>query len=95
MTGRHPDEDDLAAWVPVELPAERGPGGDVFGKIGLLHRTPRTATVTSTEHCRLLKIAGEKFLAAADELGIHQTLKEITRTRLARTAPTDRSPSPS
>ena len=37
--------------------------GDFFGEIGLLKGVPRTATVTSTEPCTLLRIDGETFLA--------------------------------
>ena len=37
--------------------------GDFFGEIGLLKGVPRTATVTSTEPCTLLRMDGETFLS--------------------------------
>jgi MFS family permease len=44
----------------------RGPG-DAFGEIGLLRRVPRTATVTATSPCILLRIPGEDFLELVSE----------------------------
>lgn len=37
--------------------------GDFFGEIGLLKGVPRTATVTTTQPCTLLRIEGDVFLA--------------------------------
>ena len=37
--------------------------GDFFGEIGLLKGVPRTATVTTTEPCTLLRIEGDVFLS--------------------------------
>ena len=44
----------------------KGPG-EAFGEIGLLRRIPRTATVTATSLCTLLRIPGEDFLRLASE----------------------------
>ncbi len=44
----------------------KGPG-EAFGEIGLLRRIPRTATVTATSPCTLLRIPGEDFLRLASE----------------------------
>ena len=41
--------------------------GEAFGEIGLLRRIPRTATVTATSPCTLLRIPGEDFLRLASE----------------------------
>ena len=41
--------------------------GVAFGEIGLLRRVPRTATVTATSPCTLLRIPGEDFLRLASE----------------------------
>lgn len=40
-----------------------GPG-EAFGEIGLLHRIPRTATVTTASECSLLQVPGDEFLEA-------------------------------
>jgi CRP-like cAMP-binding protein len=36
-------------------------GGDFFGEIALITKTPRTATVTTTSPARLLVIRGRDF----------------------------------
>jgi CRP-like cAMP-binding protein len=49
------------------LIAERGPG-EVVGEIALLSDVARTATVTTTEPCRLFVIARREFRSLMDEL---------------------------
>jgi CRP-like cAMP-binding protein len=44
----------------------RGPG-EAFGEIGLLRAIPRTATVTATSPCMLLRIPGRQFLRLVSE----------------------------
>ncbi|MBI2763307.1 MAG: cyclic nucleotide-binding domain-containing protein [Chloroflexi bacterium] len=46
--------------------ADRGPG-DVIGEIALLSEGPRTATVTTTEPCRLLVLGHREFHSLMDE----------------------------
>jgi predicted MFS family arabinose efflux permease len=43
--------------------------GDYFGEIGLLHRIPRTATVTAATACELWRMPGETFLRLVNEGG--------------------------
>jgi putative ABC transport system ATP-binding protein len=40
-----------------------GPG-EGFGELGLMHRTPRTATVTALSEGQLVRVPGESFLRA-------------------------------
>ena len=63
-----------------------GPG-TYFGEIGLLGHIPRTATVTATTPCTLLRIAGNDFLDALTNLSASSSLLEGARTRLALTHP--------
>jgi MFS family permease len=49
---------------PVVL-AELGPG-DYFGEIGILHKVPRTATVSSLEPSELYRLGGQQFLDAVN-----------------------------
>lgn len=46
--------------------ADRGPG-DVIGEIALLSEGPRTATVTTTEPCRLFVLGHREFHALMNE----------------------------
>jgi MFS family permease len=46
-----------AEWLNVMGP------GDFFGEIGLVKHITRTATVTATQPCRLMRIEGETFLS--------------------------------
>jgi predicted MFS family arabinose efflux permease len=57
------EEGALAVTVAGEARPPIHPGG-FFGEIALLRDTPRTATVTATDDCRLLTLGREQFLAA-------------------------------
>lgn len=61
--------------------------GTYFGEIGLIGHIPRTATVTATTPCTLLRIAGQDFLDALTSLSASPSLLEGARTRLALTHP--------
>jgi CRP-like cAMP-binding protein len=60
--------------------------GDYFGEIGLLHKIPRTATVTAYTPCELYRMPGESFLRLLNE-GASQSASLIAnlQTRLATT----------
>ncbi|HET6914555.1 MAG TPA: MFS transporter [Acidimicrobiales bacterium] len=66
-----------------------GPGS-YFGEIGLLGQVPRTATVTATTDCSLLRIAGDDFVDALTNLSASPSLLEGARTRLSLTHPSSR-----
>lgn len=66
-----------------------GPGS-YFGEIGLLGRVPRTATVTATTDCKLLRIDGSDFIDALTNLSASPSLLEGARTRLSLTHPSSR-----
>jgi len=66
-----------------------GPGS-YFGEIGLLGHVPRTATVTATTDCSLLRIAGDDFVDALTNLSASPSLLEGARTRLSLTHPSSR-----
>jgi CRP-like cAMP-binding protein len=55
--------------------------GSYFGEIGLLGRVPRTATVSASADCTLLRVGGDDFSASP-------SLLEGARTRLSITHPT-------
>jgi MFS family permease len=58
---------------------------DVFGEIGLLRRTPRTATVTATTDGRLLALDGERFLELVTAgPGLSTRLLDLYRGALSR-----------
>jgi MFS family permease len=57
------EEGALAVTVAGEPRPRIHPGG-FFGEIALLRDTPRTATVTASDDCRLLTLGREQFLAA-------------------------------
>lgn len=61
--------------------------GTYFGEIGLLARVARTATVTASSPCRLLRIGGDDFVDALTNLTASSSLLEGARTRLAVTHP--------
>lgn len=63
---------------------ELGPG-DVFGEIGLLERTPRTATVTAVEDGTLLALDGRSFLELVGSgPGLSTRLLDLYRGAMAR-----------
>ncbi len=71
--------------------------GDFFGEIGLLKGVPRTATVTTTEPCTLLRIEGDVFLSLV-RTGVAQrgVLGRSVGIRLSeRRGPVAAGPSPS
>jgi MFS family permease len=62
-----------------------GPG-DVFGEIGLLRRSPRTATVTALEGGRLLALDGAAFLDLVGAgPGLSSRLLDLYRGAISRT----------
>jgi predicted MFS family arabinose efflux permease len=59
---------------------------DYFGEIGLLHRMPRTATVTAVTDCDLWRMSGETFLRLVNEGGQRSaSLSGNVASRLAAT----------
>ncbi len=69
---------------PIKL-RELGPR-DVFGEIGLLERSPRTATVTALTDARLLALDGPTFLDLVSAgPGLSTRLLDLYRGALART----------
>jgi MFS family permease len=65
-----------------------------FGEIGLLGHVPRTATVTATAACTLLRISGDDFLDALTSLSASPSLLQGAQTRLAITHPSSRALEP-
>jgi CRP-like cAMP-binding protein len=60
--------------------------GEYFGEIGLLHRIPRTATVTASTDCELYRMRGESFLRLVNEGGSQSSsLLSNLQSRLAST----------
>ena len=60
--------------------------GDYFGEIGLLHRVPRTATVTADGEADLWRMPGATFLRLVNEGGQRsRSLSGNVSARLART----------
>jgi CRP-like cAMP-binding protein len=60
--------------------------GAVFGEIGLLERIPRTATVTTLERSRLLRIDGDAFLEALTSDPLAALIAETARARMSRSS---------
>jgi CRP-like cAMP-binding protein len=74
----------------VEEPLATLGGGDYFGEIGLLHKRPRTATVTALTDAVLYRIPGDDFLRIANEgPRISTTLLAVVSNRLAASSPED------
>jgi predicted MFS family arabinose efflux permease len=61
--------------------------GAYFGEIGLIGRVPRTATVTASTDCDLLRVGGGDFIDALTNLSASPSLLEGARTRLSITHP--------
>lgn len=61
--------------------------GTYFGEIGLIGDVPRTASVTASTACTLLRVAGEDFVDALTSLSASPALLEGARTRLSLTHP--------
>ncbi len=74
---------------PVHL-RSLGPG-TYFGEIGLLGAIPRTATVTASTACTLLRVEGRDFLDALTNLSASPSLLEGAQTRLSLTHPSSRA----
>ena len=64
--------------------------GSYFGEIGLLGHVPRTATVTASTDCTLLRVEGADFIDALTNLSASPSFLEGARTRLKLTHPTSR-----
>jgi CRP-like cAMP-binding protein len=90
--GDEPDDLYLVASGRLLVTTERaGPvgeltDGDYFGEIGLLHRVPRTATVTATTDSELFRLSGETFLRVVNEGG--QRSRSLSGNVAARLAST-------
>jgi predicted MFS family arabinose efflux permease len=73
VQGAEPDdlfvvvEGTLVVTIADDGVVNRLEPGQAFGEIGLLRRVPRTATVTATSPCVLLRIPGEDFLRIVSE----------------------------
>jgi hypothetical protein len=70
--------------VQRELPPVDAPG--YVGELGLLRGEPRSATVVTAADSRLLRIAGEDFLAALETAPASQSLLSLAGERLKRGA---------
>lgn len=69
--------------TPVEL--RTLDPGDVFGEIGLLNRSPRTATVTALTDGRLLALDGDDFLELVSSgPGLSSRLLDLYRGAISR-----------
>jgi len=63
--------------------------GDWFGELGLLEGVPRTATVTASEPCTLLRIDGDAFVDSLSAAPLASTALEGARTRFIAVRGTD------
>ncbi len=57
---------------------------DVVGEIGLLNGSPRSATVTTTSTCTMLRVPGALFLDTVLSRPLTSALVDLTEGRLAR-----------
>ena len=79
---------ELSVAVDGRLREHTLAAGDGFGEIALLHRTPRTATITVLADCELLMVSAAQFLAAVTSSTDGSALAgEVSAQRLACTAP--------
>ena len=62
---------------------------DYFGEIGLIRRTPRTATVTAVTPCELWRIPADAFLSALSEAGVSGALSDTVHFRFQNTPAAD------
>jgi predicted MFS family arabinose efflux permease len=90
--GDEPDDLSIVASGRLAVSTERAghlaelAEGDYFGEIGLLHRVPRTATVTAVTDCELWRMPGETFLRLVNEGGQRSaSLSGNVASRLAAT----------
>jgi CRP-like cAMP-binding protein len=90
--GDEPDDLYIVASGRLAVTTERGghvgelAEGDYFGEIGLLHRVPRTATVTAVIDGELWRMPGETFLRLVNEGGQRSaSLSGNVASRLAAT----------
>ena len=92
------DADDFFVLTAGEAEVSTGDGAgqrhlatlrapDYFGEIGLLERRPRTATVTATSACTVLRIKGGDFLSAVTAATLTPGALGLAQTRLARSHP--------
>ena len=87
-------ESRAADGTPRPLPPVTAPG--YVGELGLLHATPRTATVRAREDSTLLRIDGPAFVAALETASPSAAFVQLTGLRWDRTAagfPNRRAPS--
>lgn len=68
----------------ADLPPVYAPG--YVGELGLMHRTSRSATVTTATDSQLLRISGTAFLEALEEAAPSPTMLNRAGVRLARTS---------
>ena len=66
------------------LPSVVAPG--YVGELGLMHRARRSATVTTTVECRLLRIPGEDFVTALETAQPLAALVRDAAVRISRTS---------
>jgi MFS family permease len=72
------------AAAPRQLPTVTAPG--YVGELGLVRGVARTATVTTDQDSRLLRIEGSVFLDALESAPPSAAFVQLTGTRWARTA---------
>jgi CRP-like cAMP-binding protein len=78
------EDGELSVAVDGEVRPHSLSKGDGFGEIALLHKVPRTATVTALSDSTLLVISAADFLGAVTSCPDgEQQAKEIARARLA------------